>query len=90
MLFQKFWRKRLKVIGAMMFVLILFALNLNALLKGKVEVNQADAWKLWILHIEKVIGPAPGGGVICHGNGFDCIWLDLGSDEGIQVPVLPR
>ncbi len=49
MLIQKFWKKRMALIGAMVFILTLFALNLNALVTGKVEVNQANALRLWFI-----------------------------------------
>ena len=44
MLIQKFLKKKMTVIVAIVFILSLFAVNLNALVTGKVEVNQAEAW----------------------------------------------
>jgi len=83
MLIQKFWKKRVMVMGAMVFILTLFALNLNALVKGKVEINQAKAWRLWFFGLHtKCEGwdDINGNGVkdpgetfiYCCGNGFTC------------------
>ena len=59
------------------FILTLFAFNLNALVKGKIEVNKAEAWKLWIFHVEKAYHNPITKETYCRDNGFTCIWVDL-------------
>jgi hypothetical protein len=77
MLIQKFWKKKAVLVVAMMFILTIFAINLDTLVKGKVEVNEAQAWNLWIVHIEKAYYDKETGRTYCEGNGFSCLWLDL-------------
>jgi hypothetical protein len=77
MLTNRFWRRRVAVICAMVFMLSLFALNLNALIAGKVEVNQSEAWKLWIFGFRHVCGENPDGSVKCCGNGITCITVGI-------------
>lgn len=77
MLIQKFLKKKMTVIVAIVFILSLFAVNLNALVTGKVEVNQAEAWKLWIFGFRHVCGENPDGSVKCCGNGITCITVGI-------------
>jgi len=80
MLIQKFWRKRVMVITAMVFIMTLFALNLNALVKGKVEINQAEAWKFWIFGLHRVCTGTHSDGTTyeyCCRNGITCITIDI-------------
>lgn len=88
MLMQNFWRKRILVIGAMVFLLTLCALNLNALVRGKVEVNQAQALRLLFIglhHKDTCWEDFNGNGQkdpgeeyeCCKGTGLNCISLYL-------------
>jgi len=65
------------VICAMVFILSLFALNFQALVTGKVEVNQAEALKLWIFGFQRVCGENPDGSVNCCGHGITCITVGI-------------
>lgn|GEM_PF-1683214 len=77
MLTKRFWRRRAAVVCAMVFILSLFALNIQALVTGKVEVNKAEAWRLWIFGVHKKYSEDTDGDgvedtVVCKGNGFNC------------------
>lgn len=77
MLTRRFWKGRVAVITATVFVLSLLALNINALVTGKVEVNQSEAWRLWIFGAhQKYYVDTDGDGVddtvVCKGNGLNC------------------
>jgi diaminopimelate epimerase len=90
MLIQKFWKKRALLIAATVFLLTLFTININALVKGKVESNDANAWKFWIFGLHTVCtGTNPDGSTYeyCCGNGLRCIIIDLSSDNSDPISV---
>jgi hypothetical protein len=83
MMITKLWRKRVLVVGTMVLILSLFALNLNALLfQGRAEVSQAKALPIFLPLKAEFIPPYS---YYCTPWGMTCIIIL--AENGVQQKI---
>lgn len=90
MLIQKFWGKKVLLIGAMVLLVTLFSIDLGSLLKGSPEFSKAQAaYKLTIIRGKVVTKKDPSSGKVyydCEPTGFSCAIIYIND----MAPVLIR